>query len=285
MKRRGKRSMQIFILVVVLIIALFIIFIKLPFSPAKTEFNEAVNNIVSNTEMYPEAFTEKDIENFPLPVQSYFRYCGYLGTPKMSYMKASFTDVDFKLSKRTTKINYIQYNFVKTPERFAYIDSSLYGIPFEGFDSYKGGEGSMKGKLAKVVTLFDQRGKAMDKSCLATVLAECLLVPNVALQDYIKWEAIDDTHAKAVISWRGISVKGVFTFDENGELLTFVTNDRVATNMDGSAREAAWSAIYSDYQNINGLKQPRVLQSIWHYPEGDCVYFNENMSGVTIEYY
>ena len=106
----------------------------------------------------------------------------------------------------------------------------------------------------------------------------------MAIQDYIKWESMDDTHAKATISYYGITASGVFTFDESGEVLSFITSDRVATDMQGSTREVNWSAFYSDNQSINNLKQPTVLQSVWHYPEGDSIYFNENRVGVKIEF-
>jgi len=142
----------------------------------------------------------------------------------------------------------------------------------------------MKGTIAKTITLFDQRGKSMDKASLVTILAECLAIPTIALQDYIEWEEIDTTHVKATISYYGISASGIFTFDENGLMLAFKTKDRLATNMDGSTREAEWSAIISDYQIVNGLRQPKILQSIWHYPEGDNIYFNENKSSVIFEF-
>ncbi|MGI6084737.1 MAG: DUF6544 family protein [Acetivibrionales bacterium] len=286
MKKRGRKIVFIIAMTILALIAALFIFFRLPGSRTKTEFSDVVNSKISNAEKNSDIFTENDIKDLPLPVKKYFRHCGYLGTPKMSYMKASFADVDFKMSEsKTIKIDYIQYNFVERPERFAYIDSSIFGIPFEGLDSYQNGTGSMKGRLAKVINLFDQRGETMDKACLVTILAECFLYPNAVLQDYIKWEEIDDTHVKATITYYGISASGVFTFDENGEVLSFETNDRVATAMDGSSREIKWSAIYSDYRDVNGLKQPQVLQSIWHYPEGDSVYFNENKTGVTIEYY
>lgn len=285
MKKRSNKVVWI-LLVTFIFIATVIVFFKLPYSKTVSEFHDIVNSRIANTEKQTDVFTEKDLNGLPLPVQKYFRYCGYLGTPKMSYMKASFNNVDFKMSdKKTIEIDYVQYNFVEKPERFAYIDSSLFGIPFEGLDSYNNGIGSMKGTFAKVIPLFDQRGENMNKSSLVTILAECFIVPNVALQDYIKWENIDDKHAKATISYYGISASGVFTFDENGEVLSFKTSDRAAIDMNGSTREATWSAIYSDYQNVNGIKQPKVLQSIWHYPEGDSIYFNENNAGVVIEYY
>lgn len=278
--------MWIFFSVLLVIVAALVIFFKLPFSKTKSEFNNLIGSKTTAAPKYSDVFTEEDIKYLPSPVQKYFRYCGYLGKPKMSYMKATFSDVDFKMSEsRTVKIDYTQYNFVEKPERFALISSSLFGIPFEGFDSYGNGTGSMVGRLAKIITLFDQRGKSMDKACLVTILAESLIVPNAALQDYIIWETIDDTHARAVISYYGISADGIFTFDENGKWLSFKTSDRVATDMNGNERQAEWSAIISDYKDNNGILQPAVLQSIWHYPEGDSIYFNENKVGVSIEYY
>lgn len=278
--------MGILILVIVLLLVLSVIFFKLPYSKTASEFGHTVADKISGTAIYSDVFKEEDLVDLPLPVQKYFRNCGYLGTPKMSYMKASFSDVDFIMSpEKTIKIDYVQYNFVEMPDRFALISSSLLGIPFEGLDCYLDGAGSMKGTFAKIITLFDQRGPEMDKSSLVTVLAECLLVPNTALQTYIEWEAVDDTHSKAIISWHGISASGIFSFDEEGKALSFRTSDRTATDMQGVARQAEWSGIYSHYQKTNGVMQPTVLQSIWHYPEGDCVYFNENKSIVKIEYF
>lgn len=271
--------------IVLILIAAVIVFFNIPYSKTKSEFNSTINTMISKSPKSSDVFTKEDTKDLPLPVQKYFEYCGYLGTPKMSYMRATFKNVDFKMSAdKTLKIDYTQYNFVEKPERFAFIDSSLYGIPFEGFDSYQDGVGSMKGTIAKTITLFDQRGTSMDKASLVTILAECLAIPNVALQDYIEWEEIDTTHAKATITYYGISASGIFTFDENGLMLSFKTKDRLATNMDGSTREAEWSAIISDYQLVNELRQPKILQSIWHYPEGDSIYFNENKSSVTFEF-
>jgi hypothetical protein len=287
--RNGAKIMWKIALIIGILIIGIIIFFKIPYSRTKSEFSNVIEQTILNTTgkstEAAELFSEKDIANLPLPVQKYFKYCGFMGTPKMSYMKATFKDIDFKMSAdRTVKIDYTQYNFAGKPERFALIDSSLYGIPFEGLDSYRDGAGSMRGVLAKVIPLFDQRGESMDKASLVTFLAECLIFPDAAIKDYIKWEEIDDTHVKATITYYGISAEGVFTFDENGAVTSFKTKDRVATNMDGSTRQAEWSALYSGYQIVDGIRQPKVLKSVWHYPEGDNIYFNENESKVGIEY-
>lgn len=268
------------------IIVALVIFFKLPYSKTRTEFNEIVEQKISLIQQTSDIFTDKDLEGLPVPVQKYIKKCGYLGKKKMNYIKAEFKNVDFKMSpEKTIKIDYTQYNFVNQPDRFAFIDSSLYGIPFEGFDFYSDGVGSMKGSIAKMITLFDQRGSEMDKACLVTFLAESLMVPNVALQDYIVWEEIDEIHAKATINYYGISASGIFSFDEDGLCQSFETGDRVATAMDGTKREAKWSAIIDEYQEKDGILQPKVVKSIWHYPEGDDIYFNKNESEVSITYY
>jgi len=285
MKKRKYKKMWITLAVVIFIMAGVAVFFRVPYSPTVSQFQNLTAEQIETAASASGMFTEEDIRHLPLPVQRYFRYCGYLGTPKMAYMKASLSGVDFVMSEtRTIKIDYKQFNLVERPNRYALISSSLYGIPFEGLDAYANGTGSMKGTLGKIFRLFDQRGENMDRACLVTWLAECLMVPSAALQDFVKWETVDDTHAKASISWKGISASGVFSFAENGELLAFRTGDRVAIDMDGKETKAEWSAFFRKYHSANGLLQPTVIQSVWHYAEGDCVYFNQNEAIITIQY-
>jgi hypothetical protein len=261
--------------ILVCVIGILIIFFNIPSSKTKTEFGRTVTGLINEADHKEYVFRKEDIAGLPAPVQRYFTYCGYIGTPKMSYIKIDYRDVDFLFDKdKPIKIDYTQYNFVNKPNRIAYIDSSMYGIPFEGLDSFLGGRGSMKGVLAKLFTLFDQTGAVMDQSSLVTFLSEILLIPNAALQDYIKWEAIDDLRAKATIFCYGISASGVFTFDENGEMLSFETDDRSAVTTDGSSETIKWSVICNEYVDIDGIKRPTVFQAVWHYKSGDLVYFD-----------
>ena len=261
--------------ILVCVIGIVIIFFNVPSSKTKTEFDRIVTVLITGADHKESIFREEDIAGLPAPVQRYFTYCGYIGTPKMSYIKINYQDVEFLFDKdKPIKIDYTQYNFANKPNRIAYIDSSMYGIPFEGLDTYFGGRGSMKGVLAKLFTLFDQTGTVMDQSSLVTFLSEILLIPSTALQDYIKWEAIDDLHTKATMSCYGISVSGIFTFNENGEMLSFETNDRSAATTDGSSETIKWSVLCNEYTDINGIKRPTVFQAVWHYDSGDLVYFD-----------
>lgn len=283
---RSKKAMWIVLGILVLVIMGVFVFFKIPYSEIKADFNSASTTLMKKAVATNEIFTEEDIKNLPAPVKKYFNYCGFIGTRKMSYMKATFKNVTFKTGKDkpTLMIDYTQYNSVNKPDRIALIDSSMFGIPFQGFDSYLNGTGSMKGVVAKLYTMFDQRGEAMNKASLVTYLAECFIVPNVVLQDYITWESIDETHAKATISYYGTSASGIFTFNDNGEMASFTTDDRVATETDGTTKKVKWTAICSGYKESDGIKKPTVLKAIWHYNEGDQVYFNGDQIRIEYDY-
>lgn len=258
--------------------------INLPGSKTRADFALMAEELAGKTDRAQGVFSETDIAGLPLPVQKYFRNCGYIGTEKMSYIRIAYKDVDFSFGKdrASTKIDYTQYNFVNQPNRIACINSSMYGVPFEGLDAYIDGSGSMKGVLARFFTLFYQTGDAMDRSSLVTFLSECLLIPAAALQDYIVWEGIDDQHARATISCYGISASGIFTFSDNGEMRSFSTNDREVATAGGGSEKVKWSVILSGYEEIDGIKKPTVYQAVWNYDDGDLVYFDGK--GVITEY-
>ncbi|UWG96087.1 hypothetical protein LPY66_14375 [Dehalobacter sp. DCM] len=270
-------SIILSVIALILVIALY--FIQ-PYSPLKSDFYQLANRLISESGEGTALFGQQDIADLPTPIQKYFIHCGYIGTPKMAWLKTEFKNVAFStgVGKATLKMDYTQYNFVEVPNRLAFIDSALYGIPFQGFDSFSQGKGSMKGVIAKAFTLFDQQGAEMDKACLVTVLAECLYVPNIALQNYITWEAIDDTHAKATINYFGMQGEGIFTFSATGEMLSFTTNDRMAVGFDGVKQRVSWTAVCSDYtRNDNGILKPTNFKAIWHYPQGDHIYFDGDL--------
>ena len=72
---------------------------------------------------------------------------------------------------------------------------------------------------------------------------------------------------------------GIFTFNDNGEMASFITDAREATETDGTTKKVRWTAICSNYKESAGIKKPTILKAIWHYNEGDQIYFNAKASG------
>ena len=286
MKKARKRKMLIAVGILLVLAGALMIWFNISYSPVKKEFQNEVASFVEHNKLPNgnKVFTKDDFADLPTVIQKYIENCGYIGTPKMSYLKMEYHDVNFSQGRNGAKlkIDYTQYNFVKEPCRIALIDSSMFGVPFEGYDYYKSGTGGMKGVIAKAITLFDQTGADMDKACLATFLAESMFAPSILLQDYITFEEISDFEVQATITYGGQTASGVFTFNEQYEMISFTTNDRAVVGTDGSMEYISWSAICNDYQLAsNGIKYPTKFQAVWNYQDGDFVYFDGVISEVS----
>lgn len=288
MKKARKRKMFVAMGVLLVLVGILTIWFNISYSPVKKQFQNDVAALLNENQLSVdnEVFTEKDFSHLPIAIQKYIENCGYIGTPKMSYLKMEYHNVDFSQGRNgpTLTIDYTQYNFTNEPCRMALIDSSMFGIPFEGYDYYQNGTGGMKGVIAKAITLFDQTGTDMDRACLATFLAESLFAPTI-LQDYIIFEELSDFEVRATITYGGQTASGIFTFNEQYEMISFTTNDRAAAGTDGNIEYIPWSALCSDYQfSENGIKYPTKFQAVWNYPDGDFIYFDGIISEVSYGY-
>lgn len=282
-KKRGK-TIAICMGTFLVLFGMILIYFNISFSPTKQSFNNKVAAaIAEQTDLSTQIIDKEDFSHLPLAIRQYLENCGYFGQAKMSYMSIPFYDVDFTQGRggRKMTIDYKQFNLSFRPDRFALIESSVMGIPFEGLDSLADGVGGMKGTIAKSITLFNETGAEMDKACLVTYLAESMFIPSSFLQGYITLEEIDAYHVKGIISFGGVQAEGIFVFNEKYEMVSFTTEDRAATGSDGSIDYIPWSAICSEYKtNEDGYTHPTVFQAVWHYEDGDFMYFDGKLAGI-----
>ena len=284
MKKTKKRILTACIISAT-VISLAAVWFRIPYSPMKAEFERDVTRLAAD-EGYDAAdrvITEESIAHLPQAVQDYIRHCGYIGTPAVKYMTIDFHDVDFRQGKDgpALTIDYTQYNFTAKPCRMAFIDTYMFGIPFQGYDYYEDGKGGMKGVLAKGITLFDERGTDMDRSCLVTYLAESFCCPSIFLEDFITFEEVDRDRVRARISYAGQTAEGTFVFGDDSEIIAFTTEERGLSGTDGTVEYIPWTVRCSDYApSADGILHPTKMQAIWNYPEGDFVYFDGEMKEI-----
>ncbi|WP_295805935.1 DUF6544 family protein [uncultured Corynebacterium sp.] len=249
-----------------------------PYSPLRSEFSQDVERAQAATITDPtDVFVEEDFGAFPGAIQNYIASNGFIGTPKYSWVHLEFQDVDFVQGKegRKLKIDYDQYNFAANPRRLAMVDSAVAGVPFQGYDYFADGKGGMKGVIGKAVTLFDERGPEMDRAALVTYLAESLFIPQSLLQNDIHFTELSEREVEASITYEGITVSGLFTFNEAYEMVAFTTSDRALSSEDGTITHVDWTARCADYRpNSQGIRLPTKFQAVWNYPEQDVIYFD-----------
>ncbi|MGN9163132.1 DUF6544 family protein [Clostridium sulfidigenes] len=281
MKRRVKRKMGLILGVILLLVSILVIYFNVPYSTLKTNFKdylvESEENISENKKS-----TKYTLEDLPQSMQNFYSYTKLVNKVSSNHVSFNFKDADFvniEMNK-TLKIDYSEHIFGDVPARFAFIDSSLYGIPFQGLDSFINGEGGMKGVVAKNITLFNQRGKEMNKAALVTWLAEIIFMPSQLLSGDVDIKEIDKNTVGVSITYDNIKASGIYKFLDSGELVEFTTDDRALIYNDGRLEHRKWSALYEDYKNNGDLLLPNRLKSKWHFDNEDIIYFD----GTDIEY-
>ncbi|MBQ4310732.1 MAG: hypothetical protein II773_03995 [Oscillospiraceae bacterium] len=275
MKKTKRRILTVCIISAVLIAAA-VIWFRIPYSPLRSDFESDIERLTADSrcKYSNDILGEDDIAELPPLLQDYLKTCGYIGTPCMSYMKMEYHDVAFRQGREgpSLRIDYTLYGIAAEPCRMAFIDSWMFGIPFQGYDYYENGTGGMKGVLAKAITLFDERGDDMDRACLVTYLSECMFLPAILLDDDISFEQTDDNHVRAEITYAGQTAGGIFTFNDDNEMISFESDDR---------GEVPWTAKCSGYViSESGIKHPTDMQAVWNYPDGDFIYFDGKIGSI-----
>ncbi len=247
------------------------------FSTLKHLYLSEVNDELSKVEgRQPGFITERDLLYLPVPVQRYYRYCGYIGLEKMlsATIEWEKTFLRFLPHSGWKAMECLQFSAVEEPARIVYMKSKLLGfLPFEGKDKYKDGHGNMKMRLFYLLNIADAKGREIDASALITILAEALLVPSYALQPYITWQPVNDITAKATITYNGTRVSGNFFFTETGRFLKFETADRYYSESGKNYKRMKWTAIAKSYKTINRISFPTFFNATWNTPTGDYTYY------------
>jgi hypothetical protein len=237
--------------------------------------NDLKANFVNAGTQIP-ILTPELMDQLPHAVKNHLTVCGYANKemPMNARWIWSESKIRMKPDSKWMKLNTSQYNSVEQPFRIALMKTYIAGIiPFEGRDLYSSGYGNMLGKLMKGITVINAHDKETAISAGIILLAEALMVPGYAFQNYIQWEHIDERTAKARFTDQGIAAEAIFHFDENGLLCHYHTLDRYYPNDDKTYRKVPYSVYINDYKSINGYLIPTRVSAVWHLEQGDYEYW------------
>lgn len=241
---------------------------------------ESIQGIARLTNM-PD-LTEKDIAHLPDPVQKYLRYSGALGKPQVQNFHAVISG-KFKLQENSRRLNIHaeQYNFYDQPSRFFYISSRLFGIPIAGLHMYSGSAATFQIKLASLIPVVNAYGEIMTKGETVTLFNDmCALAPATLIAKSIQWETIDPLTVRATFTNQGYTISALLYFNQAGELMNFVSDDRYQQVKGNTFANFRWSTPMRDYQEFNGHKLFSNGEVIWHMPDHEFVYAQFHLSSL-----
>ncbi len=147
-----------------------------------------------------------------------------------------------------------------------------------GRDKYYEGKGHMLIKLLSLIPVADSRGEEIDQGTLLRYMAEMPWFPTAALNDYIEWEEIDSNRARATMSYGGVTASGIYEFNEEGEVVSFIANRYREVN--GRYVLQDWGGITREYREFNGIRIPNKTDVIWKPETGDFTWYKLEITGI-----
>jgi hypothetical protein len=172
------------------------------------------------------------------------------------------------------RIRAEQHTFLgPQPARLFLMKAALFGIPFEAYHCFAGPTATMQVRLASLIQVVDAKGPEMDQAETVTMFNDlCLLAPAALLDADVAWEKGDERTLKGTFRYQGQRVSAMLTFDEQGDLADFVSEDRYQSSDGKSSLKCPWSTPVHEYRDIAGLRLLARADALWLEPEGPFPY-------------
>ncbi len=237
----------------------------------ESQFREdVISNLNKSITTTPDLLTEADVQHLPLPVQKYMRYAGVLNKPKVKNVRIVFDGEMRSKGGDWFPFTSVQYNFFEEPARLFFMKAKMFGMPVLGYHKYQHSNASMDIRLSGLFPVAKAGGSEMNKAETVTFFNDmCMFIPAALVDNRIEWEPINNVSAKANFSYGGNFISTVLYFNEKGQLINFISEDRYDVN---SKKQYPFSTPLRDYKLINERNLPGFGEGVWHYPDGDFVY-------------
>jgi hypothetical protein len=226
--------------------------------------------------------TESDLAGLPPPVQHWLRYAGVIGKPIPRTVRLRQRGY-FRRDRADGWNPFVAEQYYSTVPPgllwFVTMRASTW-IRVTGRDAYRNGHGSMVIKFWSIVPIANAGGKEIDQGASLRFLNEIMWFPAAALQNYIRWEIVDGSHARATLTNGSQDVSAVFEFDPQGKIVT-MSADRYMSNGKSFSLEK-WSTPILEYGEMNGLRIPIRGKGVWSLKDGDFTYIH--LEVVEIQY-
>ncbi len=226
-------------------------------------------------QVVPALLTERDLASLPEPVQRYVRLSGAVGRPQVHHFRAAWRGrIRAGPADAWMPFTAEQHNFLGEPARFFLMDARKGGLPVDVLHAFGGDTAVMRVRLLSLVPLVNVGGPEARRAETVTVFNDLSILAPAALVDpAIRWEPIDARSARAYYTAGRDTISAVLHFNEAGELVDFVSDDRLAASPDGTEFvPRRWSTPLREYRTVGGWRVATRGEGRWHPPEGAFAY-------------
>ena len=152
-------------------------------------------------------------------------------------------------------------------------------------DACIAGEGELRVAALGLFTVASLHGPdEMARGELMRFLAEAAWYPTALLPSQgVRWQAVDEHSANAVLDDEGISVTLLFHFDDAGLVDRVSAKARGAT-VGETVVMTPWQATIWNYQERGGMRIPLDGEAAWLQPQGPKPYWRGRIASLAYEF-
>jgi hypothetical protein len=218
--------------------------------------------------------TQADIADLPAPVQRYIIYSGSIGKSIPQNFRLEFdAQVPKKPGDAPMDASSEQMNFFGNYSRIFFMKASKFLVPFRVLHVYADQKATFVVRVASLFNAVDLSGEQLTAAETVTILNDlCVFAPGTLIDKRLSWKEIDSLSSEVTFTNGNYKVSAILYFNEKGEIINFISNDRYALRDDGSLKILPWLTPLGNYKNFNGRMVSTAGRTIYRYPEGDFTY-------------
>jgi len=229
-----------------------------------------------------EPVTESDLAHLPQAVQGYLRSVGVVGEPRVRNFRVRMHG-RIRDSRGGRWMPFIaeQYNAVAPASRLFYLNATMFAIPVQGYHRYVGSAASMRVKAAAVVPVAEAHGAEMTRAETVTLFNDmCIMAPATLIDPAIEWHVLDALTVNGTFTNAGQTVTATLTFNDAGDLVNFVSDDRFQSGTQGAPVRMRWSTPVHGYRSFGAVRLASAGAGRWHDAQGEYSYIELTIDDV-----
>ena len=226
---------------------------------------------------------EEELKKLPLPVKKWLTSCGVTGKKRTN---TAFVEQKLKMKLKPDQVKWYKgrANQLFTIENPGFNWAMQMKISpiinIKARDKFANGNGEMHIKMNNLITITKARGTKIDEASLQRFLGELVWFPSAALSEQIQWEAIDNTSARATIHVNGTKASGIFSFNAQGEVVSFSAMRFKDTGAEAEKR--LWINTVEKTGIMNGIKVPVKTTTTWRLDDGDWTWLKLEITDIKL---
>jgi hypothetical protein len=166
-----------------------------------------------------------------------------------------------------------QENFFHEYARDFYLTAIMKGLPVSVWHSYHNKAATMQVKIISLFPVVDLSGEELTKTETVTLFNDmCLMAPGALIDKRIAWKIIDSLRVEATLTNGQYRIKAQLEFNDKGELVNFISDDRSYLTPENMLRRERWSTPITDYRDFGDRRLASQGEAIWHLKEGAYTY-------------